>query len=89
LARLALLKPRDFRYHVFIYAVEKSIGFYRRFGFTNHPEWQDEQGVKHPSGHLILTPAEIYRCRKLLKKHNVALPEAEYEIPFQPMPARE
>jgi N-acetylglutamate synthase-like GNAT family acetyltransferase len=33
LARLALLNPKCFAYQVFIFAVDKSFDFYRRFGF--------------------------------------------------------
>src|SRR5688572_12802634 len=83
LARLALLKPNRTSYHVFIFAVEKSIGFYRRFGFFYFEPWQDMNGSHHPSGHLLITSSEICRCRKLLTKHGISIPPDEDHIPFR------
>jgi N-acetylglutamate synthase-like GNAT family acetyltransferase len=83
LARLALLKANGLSYHVFIGAVEPSFGFYCRFGFTHFQAWKDSQGDTHPTGHLLLTSAEIRRCRTLLVAHGIALPEDEDEIPLR------
>ena len=83
LARLALLKPNRSRYHVFIFAVEKSIAFYRRFGFREFQGWQDAHGDTHPSGHLLITSYEIRRCRVMLQDHGIVLPEDEDQIPLR------
>jgi ribosomal protein S18 acetylase RimI-like enzyme len=82
LARLALLKPDRPAYHVLIFAVKDSFGFYRRFGFTNLSPWKDSQGDKHPSGHLHFTSREILGCRALLRDNKIGFPEDEDQIPF-------
>src|ERR1043165_8804325 len=81
LGRLSLLDPRRPEYHVFIFAVEKSIGFYQRFGFRNPGPWEDSKGGQHPSGHLLFTSAEIKRCRNLLKNHGIIVPPDEDKVP--------
>jgi predicted N-acetyltransferase YhbS len=86
LARLALLKPKPWNYHVMIFAVEKSFAFYRRFGFYDFTPWQDASGAKHPSGHLLLTEREIRRCRALLEAHNISVPQDENQIPLRTRP---
>jgi predicted N-acetyltransferase YhbS len=84
LARLALLAPNESNYHVLIFAVEQSIGFYRRFGFRDVQAWKDSKGVDRPSGHLLITASEIRRCRSLLKAQNISVPPDEDQIPFRP-----
>jgi predicted N-acetyltransferase YhbS len=81
LARLALLNPKHFEYHVFIFAVEKSFGFYWRFGFRSFQPWQDLHSDKHPSGHLLITSSEIRKCRQMLQAHGVGLPQDQDQIP--------
>ena len=83
LARLSLLMPDRWDYHVFILALESSIGFYRRFGFRAFQAWKDPQGKMRPSGHLVFTSSEIRRCRALLNDHKIAVPEHEDKIPFR------
>jgi N-acetylglutamate synthase-like GNAT family acetyltransferase len=83
LARLALFSPKQSAYSIFIFAVDKSIGFYRRFGFRKFHPWEDDHGKKHPSGHLIFTSYEIQKCRNLLNKHEIFIPEDEDQIPFR------
>ena len=83
LARLALLKPKLPAYHVFIFAVERSFGFYRRFGFQDFQAWKDPHGKAHPSGHLLVTDWDIGRIRVLLKKNKITVPEDEDKIPFR------
>src|ERR1041385_5502612 len=83
LACLALLKPNRARYHVFIFAVEKSIAFYRRFGFRDFQGWQDAHGDTHPSGHLLFTSYEIRCCRVLLQDNGIVSPEDEDQIPLR------
>jgi predicted N-acetyltransferase YhbS len=83
LSRLALLKPCRSPYHIFIFAVEESFGFYRRFGFRDSQPWRDGQGAQHPSGHLLLTGSEIRRCRKLLSSSGIVVPRDEVEIPLR------
>jgi predicted N-acetyltransferase YhbS len=83
LARLSLLKPNRTGYHVFVFAVEDSFGFYRRFGFRDFQAWRDPQGDTQPSGHLFLTCSEIRRCRALLKDHSITVPEDEGQIPVR------
>lgn len=83
LARLALLDPKRPIYTVCIFAVDKSFGFYRRFGFEPFEAWQDEHGQRHPSGSLRFQAAEIRRCRKLLAENGIHVPPDEEKIPFQ------
>jgi ribosomal protein S18 acetylase RimI-like enzyme len=83
LARLALLKADKPNYHVLIFAVEKSVGFYRRFGFKEYPSWIDPQGEIRPSGYLIFSGKKIHRCRALLSNHGIALPHDEDQIPVR------
>ena len=87
LARLSLLRPRPWNYQVFIFAVEKSFAFYRRFGFSPFTPWQAPDGTKHPSGHLLLTAGEIRRCRELLHAHNISVPHDENQIPLRMSPS--
>ena len=86
LARLALLKPKPWNYHVLIFAVKKSFAFYRRFGFSNFTPWQDASGAKHPSGRLLLTRSEIHRCRALLEAHHISVPLDEDKVPMRMSP---
>jgi len=83
LARLSLLKPNRHDYHVLIFAVKDSFGFYLRFGFRDFQAWKDPAGEMQPSGHLHITAREIRRCRALLKEQRIAVPEDEDEIPFR------
>jgi N-acetylglutamate synthase-like GNAT family acetyltransferase len=83
LTRLALLKPIRFNYQVFIFAVEKSIGFYQRFGFKEFQSWKDPNGDMRPSGRLLFSAGDIRRCRALLKKHGIVFPEDEGQIPLR------
>jgi predicted N-acetyltransferase YhbS len=83
LARLSLLKPSRPEYHVLVFAVEDSFGFYRRFGFRDFQAWRDPQGDMRPSGHLLLTSRETRRCRALLKDHRITVPEDEAQIPVR------
>jgi N-acetylglutamate synthase-like GNAT family acetyltransferase len=83
LARLALLNPKRPEYHVLIFAVEKSVQFYQRFGFRGFLPWQDLHGDQHPSGHLLVTRSEIRKCRALLQEHGVVIPNDEELIPFR------
>jgi predicted N-acetyltransferase YhbS len=83
LARLALLDPQRQPYSVGIAAVEKSFGFYRRFGFRPYTPWQDQHGQKHPSGYLLFFAFEIRRCRKLLAENRIQIPPDQDKIPFQ------
>jgi predicted N-acetyltransferase YhbS len=82
LTHLALL-PRKFTYMVFIAAVEKSVGFYRRFGFSAFTPWKDKHGQMQPSGVLAFTPSEIIRCRKLLAQRGVSYPVDQDQIPLR------
>jgi ribosomal protein S18 acetylase RimI-like enzyme len=82
LARLALLMPTRQVYHVYICAVEDSIGFYRRFGFRYHDAWTDAHGELHPSGHLVLTDREICQCRAKLREHRIEWPSDENQVPL-------
>lgn len=83
LARLSLLNPNRPRYHVFVFAVEDSVGFYRRFGFRNYNAWKDAQGDLHPSGRLLLKSRGIHRCRAFLADHGITVPDDEAQIPFR------
>jgi hypothetical protein len=83
LARLALLNPNRLSYYVCIFALKKSIGFYRRFGFGAFQPWKDWHGDLHPSGCLIFSNAEIRRCRAMLNEHSIIVPQDEDEIPFR------
>lgn len=82
LTRLALL-PGKFTYMIFIAAVEKSVGFYRRFGFRAFTPWKDKHGQIQPSGVLAFSPSEIIRCRKLLAQHGITYPQDQDQIPLR------
>jgi ribosomal protein S18 acetylase RimI-like enzyme len=81
LARLAMLSPDVPRYFVFIFAVEKSIGYYQRLGFRKVALWTDAQGNQHPIGYLLVSPRDILCCRRLLKDHGIQWPEDVAQIP--------
>jgi GNAT superfamily N-acetyltransferase len=83
MARLAMLKPRRFTYDVFIFAVEASLPFYRRFGFSDYLPWRDPHGSLHPSGHMRLNRSDIRKCRELLCAHGIVLPDDEDQVPFR------
>jgi [ribosomal protein S18]-alanine N-acetyltransferase len=83
LTRLALLEPRGCMYAVFIAAVEKSVDFYRRFGFWPFLPWVDHHGQHHPSGRLSFSSKEIVRCRQLLAEKAISFPQDEKEIPLR------
>ena len=89
LARLALLNPKRRTYRVVIAAVEKSIGFYERFGFRKATPWKDLHNEKHPSGYLDVTAREIRQCRALLREHRIIVPDDEDRIPFRKAPQPE
>jgi N-acetylglutamate synthase-like GNAT family acetyltransferase len=82
LARLSLLDSKRAVHRVFIFAIEKSIGFYRRFGFLPFQSWKDERGLEHPSGYLIITKEEVCECRRLLAREGISVPDDEGKIPF-------
>jgi ribosomal protein S18 acetylase RimI-like enzyme len=82
LARLALL-PGKCTYMVFIAAVEKSVGFYRRLGFRAFTPWKDTHGCMQPSGVLAFSPSEINRCRRLLAQRSILYPQDQEHIPFR------
>ena len=81
LARLALLKTQEPYYRVLIFAVEKSIGYYRRMGFMAFQPWKDKEGKEHPSGVLEFSSRDV-RCRKLLAAHGITFPEDEEDVPM-------
>lgn len=83
LARLALLPTHRYAYVVFIFAVEKSVGFYRRFGFRQFRPWVDQHGQKHPSAVLAFSSREIGRCRKLLAERGISFPQDHDMIPLR------
>lgn len=83
LVRLALLPAEGWPYAVLLFAVEKSIGFYRRFGFRQFHPWLDLQGRQHPSGSLLLSSREIVRCRKRLADCGISFPADHDQIPVR------
>ena len=83
LTRLALLNAADPALRVWIFAVWKSINFYRRFGFRPFSRWKDKQGGRHPSGQLIISGQEVEQCRDLLREHGVSFPADAEVIPFR------
>ena len=84
LARLALVRPNGFSYHVFIFSLERAFGFYERFGFRlYHQSWRDPQGKPHPVGHLLLSSDEIRHCRTLLRNQKIELSKDEDKIPLR------
>ena len=86
LARLSLLDPAQHGVRVFICAVKKSIGYYRRFGFQHCLPWKDKQGQVHPSGQLTILSTQIRGCRKLLAHHGISVPPDEQSIPVHELP---
>jgi N-acetylglutamate synthase-like GNAT family acetyltransferase len=89
LTRLALLNPAEQHHHVLIFAIEKSIGYYRRFGFRPFQPWKDAQGQDHPSGHLAFFSRDIRKCRALLSTHNIIFPPGQDQIPLKEFPSPE
>ena len=91
LARLALLKPSEQCYVVLIFAVDRSIGFYRRLGFDDAGKWKDSEGQEQPIGKLEFLRRDIRACRKLLADHQVIYPNDEELVPLveaaEPSPA--
>ncbi len=82
-ARLALLKKDEPVYRVFIFAVEKSFGFYERFGFGYFGGWKDIRGQEHPSGSLLISYEEAQKCRQLLADHGISVPHDEDQVPMR------
>jgi ribosomal protein S18 acetylase RimI-like enzyme len=82
LARLALLKPSEEYYFVLIFAVNQSIGFYRRLGFQDVAKWKDCDGQEHPVAMLEFLRREIRACRKLLADQQVIYPDNEELVPL-------
>lgn len=77
LARLALLDPNRHWYSICIAALEKSFGFYRRFGFSSAGSWCDKSGARHTFGALFIFGYQIRRIRKLLAAHKVEYPAGD------------
>jgi N-acetylglutamate synthase-like GNAT family acetyltransferase len=86
LARLALLSLQRPVHRVFIFAVEKSFIFYKRFGFQEFTPWRDPQGEEQPTGYLVISDAEVRACRKLLADHGISIPNDETQVPFNEKP---
>lgn len=86
LARLALLKPSQPHYRILIFAVEKSIGFYLRFGFEIFGKWKDEHGQHHPAGSLNITASDILKSREILAAHWIKFPLDEELVPVIEQP---
>jgi len=82
LARLSLLNSNRPVHRVFIFAIEKSIGFYHRFGFYPFQPWKDEHGKEHPSEYLVISNEEIRECRRLLAREGISVPDDEGQIPL-------
>lgn len=87
LARLALLRPSQPHYRILIFAVEKSIGFYLRFGFEIFGRWKDEHGEHHPAGSLNITARDILKSREILAAHSIIYPPDEDLIPLKEQPS--
>ena len=81
LARFALMKASEEYYSVLIFAVQKSIGFYRRFGFHETEPWKDTEGQGHPSAMMELLRRDILGCRRLLAQHQITYPSDEELVP--------
>ena len=82
LARLALLKPSQEYYFVLIFAVNRSMGFYRRLGFHDAGKWKDCNGEEHPFATLEFLRRDINSSRKLLANHQVIYPDDEENVPL-------
>jgi hypothetical protein len=83
LSRLALLNDQRPAYQVLIFALESSIGFYRRFGFKSYTPWSDPDGNTHPSGALLITARQIRQCHALLERHGISVPSDHDKLPFR------
>jgi len=83
LSRLALLNTYAPIHHVFIFAVRKSFGYYRRLGFRPFNPWKDVDGNEHPSGLLVVLQRDVLNCRKLLAAHQISFPPGEDNVPLQ------
>jgi hypothetical protein len=67
--------------YVLIFAVQKSLGFYRRFGFYETGQWQDKEGQDHPYAMMELLRRDIRGCRRLLAQHQITYPSDEELVP--------
>ncbi len=59
LARLAFATRVESHHFSLIFAVPKSLGFYRRFGYTECGEWDGEDGKKYPIA-VLDYPHEVF-----------------------------
>lgn len=81
LIRIALLKPEFLAYHVCILGINKSLSFYRRFGFQPMAKWKDRYGNEHPLSKVEITNLEIMKCKKRLIKRGVQFDFARVTLP--------
>ena len=68
LARLVFATREPGRHFSFIYALDKSIPFYHRFGYGLVGYWQSEDGGKHPVGMLSYQRYMINPISAILRK---------------------
>jgi N-acetylglutamate synthase-like GNAT family acetyltransferase len=87
LSRMSLLNTTHEYYNLLILAVQKSIDYYRRFGFQDCESWKDDRGRAQPSGILNVKSDEILRCRLLLRDHGILVPRDQSKIPLREPPA--
>jgi N-acetylglutamate synthase-like GNAT family acetyltransferase len=88
LARLSLLNLNPPMHRVFIFAVAKSVGFYKRFGFTPWTPWRDPHGQEQPSASVMVFDSDVRECRRLLAAHQIVVPEDQDRIPFKKAPTQ-
>jgi len=87
LARMSLLRAAKEHYHLFIFAVNKSIGYYRRFGFHDCQSWTDPHGRNQPAAILTVTSSDVLKCRQLLAAHGIIVPSDQAKIPLRELTA--
>ena len=88
LTRLSLLSLDRPVHHVLIFAVAKSVGFYKRFGFNFFSPWRDIHGQEQPAARLVITESEVRECRQLLAAHRISVPGDLDQIPFEKLPEK-
>lgn len=84
---LTLLRIAQFPAHspyvvVMIFAVDASIPFYHRFGFSEIGRWKSKDGANHPVGFLKVDNATIRRIRAKLERRGVRV-DGNLDLPHK------
>jgi len=73
LARLAFATRTPGHHFSIIFALPKSLGFYRRFGYQERTSWKWEDGKEYPVGVLSYSSAVFGAIEGTLRKRNLLI----------------